>query len=158
MIELRRYSGELPELAVEIEPGDATEVGVQVLCSPDQAEQTEILSVPSERMLKIDTSRSTLNEAIRYHTTETRAALRDCRSRSGLLTRSVHVHVEGQRNTSASASMSISLWLRYSRTVGSALHSGSIRREPTGTGVRLVSRGGQAHFRSIQAWELAPAI
>ena len=49
---LEEIQGNCLELAVEIDPGDATEVGVQVLCSPDQAEHTDVLYVPTERNVK----------------------------------------------------------------------------------------------------------
>ena len=65
-MDLGDIQGNCLELAVEIDPGDATEVGVEVLRSPDQAERTGILYVPAEGTLKIDISRSTLNEAIQY--------------------------------------------------------------------------------------------
>ena len=49
---LEEIQGNCLELAVEIDPGAATEVGVQVRCSPDQAERTGVLYVPAERYFK----------------------------------------------------------------------------------------------------------
>ena len=51
-LDLEEVQGSCLELDVNIDLNDATQVGVQVLCSPDQSEQTGILYVPAERTLK----------------------------------------------------------------------------------------------------------
>ena len=157
-LNLEDIQGNCLELAVEIEPGDATEVGVQVLCSPDQAEQTGILSVPSERMLKIDTSRSTLNEAIRYpHYRDAGGTARLPESEQFVDAQCAPFMLKNNET--------LQLRIYVDKSVVEVFANGrqciTQRVYPTrtdSTGVRLVSRGGQAHFRSIQAWELAPAI
>ena len=59
--------GDCLELNVEIDPRDAQELGVVVRRSPDAAEQTTIAYVPESRALRIDLSRSSLDESITYH-------------------------------------------------------------------------------------------
>lgn len=68
-IKLDDISGDSLELAVEIEPQNAKEFGVKVRCSADGAERTLIICEPSANKLKIDISKSTLDEEIgkRYH-------------------------------------------------------------------------------------------
>ena len=155
---LEEVQGNCLELAVEIDPGDATEVGVQVLCSPDQAEQTGVLYVPAERTLKIDISRSTLNEAIQY------PHYRDAGGNARLP--ESERFVDAQRAPfSLKDSETLQLRIYVDKSVVEVFANGrqciTQRVYPTradSIGVRLVSRGGQAHFRSVQAWEMAPAF
>jgi sucrose-6-phosphate hydrolase SacC (GH32 family) len=59
-------SGDCLELAVEIEPGTAGQVGVAIRCSPDGAEQTAIYYDAASKSLKMDMSRSTLRDDVSY--------------------------------------------------------------------------------------------
>jgi beta-fructofuranosidase len=54
------------EINVEIDPGDAREVGVKVRCSPDGTEETVIAYDTVAKTLKIDMSRSTLRTDVVY--------------------------------------------------------------------------------------------
>ncbi|MDE0684803.1 MAG: GH32 C-terminal domain-containing protein, partial [Candidatus Poribacteria bacterium] len=155
---LEDIRGNCLELAVEIDPSNAAEVGVQVLCSPDQAERTGILYVPAEETLKIDISRSTLNETIRYpHYRDAGGTARLPESEQ---------FVDAQRAPfSLKGSETLQLRIYVDKSVVEVFANGrqciTQRVYPTradSTGVRLVSRGGQAHFRSVQAWEIAPAF
>lgn len=58
--------GDVMELAVEIDPGKAMEIGVKVRCSPDGAEETLIVYNRKEKRLKIDFRKSTLDRNIFY--------------------------------------------------------------------------------------------
>ena len=58
--------GDSLELAVEIDPGQAREVGLKVRCSPDGKEETVIVYDTVAKMLKIDMSRSTLRTDVMY--------------------------------------------------------------------------------------------
>ncbi|MFL5733853.1 MAG: glycoside hydrolase family 32 protein [Chloroflexia bacterium] len=53
--------GDALEIIVEFEPGDATEVGISVRCSPDGSEQTGIIYDALHRRLVLDASRSSLS-------------------------------------------------------------------------------------------------
>ena len=155
---LDEIQGNCLELAVEIDPGDATEVGVQVLCSPDQVERTGILYVPAEGTLKIDISRSTLNEVIqypRYRSSSGNARL----SESERLVEAESAPFTLRNNET------LQLRIYVDKSVVEVFANGrqciTQRVYPTradSTGVRLLSRGGHTHFRSIQAWEMAPAF
>jgi beta-fructofuranosidase len=65
--QLDGVSGACLELLLEIEVGDAYELGVKVRCSPDKVEQTAVAYVPDEKILKVDMSKSSLDENIRYY-------------------------------------------------------------------------------------------
>jgi sucrose-6-phosphate hydrolase SacC (GH32 family) len=58
--------GDCLELSVEIEPGQAREVGLLVRCSPDGAEATAIRYAPAAKTLRIEMSRSTLRTDVTY--------------------------------------------------------------------------------------------
>ena len=58
--------GDCLELLVEIEPGAATEFGVKVRRSPDGTEETTISCLPGRGILKIDFSKSTLDDKVNY--------------------------------------------------------------------------------------------
>ena len=54
------------ELSMRIEPRAATEVGLKVLCSPDNSEQTVISYLPGERKLQVDFRQSSLADDLQY--------------------------------------------------------------------------------------------
>ena len=58
--------GDSLELAVEIDPGKAREVGLKVRCSPDGKEETAIVYDAVAKRLKVDMSRSTLRTDVVY--------------------------------------------------------------------------------------------
>ena len=63
---LEEMSGDCLELSIEAEMSEAQEVGVKVRCSPDGAEQTIVSYDATSGKLKVDVSRSTLDETICY--------------------------------------------------------------------------------------------
>jgi sucrose-6-phosphate hydrolase SacC (GH32 family) len=65
-VSLPNVQGDSLELALEIDPKQALEVGLKVRCSPDGKEQTAIVYDPVARMLKIDMSQSTLRSDVSY--------------------------------------------------------------------------------------------
>ena len=60
-------AGDTMELALEIEPGAASEVGVAVRCAPDGAEQTPVVYDARAGVIRVDVSRSSLDPEIVYH-------------------------------------------------------------------------------------------
>ncbi len=65
-MDIEEVRGDCLELVVEIEPGTATEFGVKVRCSPDGTEETTIVCMPRRGILKIDFSKSTLDDDVKY--------------------------------------------------------------------------------------------
>ena len=60
--------GDCLELAAEMWPQDARELGLKVRCSPNGEEQTVIAYDPERRCLRIDLAKSTLDTEIVYRT------------------------------------------------------------------------------------------
>ena len=155
---LEGVDGNCLEVIVEIEPGDATEVGVQVLCAPDAVEQTGIVYVPWEGVLKIDISKSTLNGAIRY------PRYRDAGGNARLPESERFVDAQCAPFMLKDGEM-LRLHIYVDKSVVEVFANGrqciTQRVYPArvdSTGVSVFSRGGRAHFRTVHAWEMAPAF
>lgn len=65
-VTLEDMAGDVLELAIEIEPGGAKEIGVKVRCSPDNSEETLIVYNPAKNTLKIDFEKLTLKDNVHY--------------------------------------------------------------------------------------------
>ncbi|MGI9544952.1 MAG: glycoside hydrolase family 32 protein [Cyclobacteriaceae bacterium] len=65
-ITLSEIAGDVMELSVEIDPGDAKEIGVKVRCAPDNSEETLIVYNQENGTLKIDFSKSTIENNVIY--------------------------------------------------------------------------------------------
>ena len=59
-------NGDCLELKVEIDPCGAPDFGVKVRRSPDGEEETAIVHSPTTEQLKIDLTKSTLDDAVKY--------------------------------------------------------------------------------------------
>ena len=72
-VTLDGMAGDVMELLVEIDPGNAQEIGVKVRCSPDNAEETYIIYNQEKNTLRIDFENSTVADNVVYrgfYTTE----------------------------------------------------------------------------------------
>jgi len=65
-IEIKGINGDCLEIQVEMDPRGATEFGVKVRRSPDGEEETAIAYLPSDGFLKIDLTKSSLDEEVKY--------------------------------------------------------------------------------------------
>ena len=65
-LDIEGVRGDCLELQLEIAPGRATECGVKVRRSPDGEEETAIICMPTAGVLKIDMTKSTLDDAVTY--------------------------------------------------------------------------------------------
>jgi beta-fructofuranosidase len=153
LVPLENVSGLAWELALDIEPGTATQIGVRVCCSPDGAEQTEIVFDPAARTLSIDISRSSLSQEVLWPWP--------------------HPH-RREKQPSADRVQTAPLALGPEERLqlriyldGSILEVFANKRQcitqriyPTrgdSTGTALFARGGSARVRTLQAWEMAAA-
>jgi sucrose-6-phosphate hydrolase SacC (GH32 family) len=148
--------GDCLELALEMEPEGAREFGVKVRCSPDGVEQTAVVYAPEEGALKVDVSRSTLDENIRYTYYRSLSALNRL--------------PESQRRVGAQAAplelapgepLRLRLFLDRSvlEVFANSRQCITQRIYPTrrdSLGVLLFARGGSVRVKSVQAWDLAP--
>jgi sucrose-6-phosphate hydrolase SacC (GH32 family) len=65
-IDIEEVNGDCLEIRMEIDPRDATEFGVKVRRSPDGEEETAIVHLPTDELLKIDLAKSTLDDEVKY--------------------------------------------------------------------------------------------
>ena len=148
--------GDSLELAVEIDPAQAREVGVKVRCSPDGLEETAIVWAPEEKKLKIDMSRSSL-AGIKYsHYRNPKA--------NELLPEGERLRMTQDAPLELAAGEPLRLRIFLDRSVLEVFANGrqciTQRIYPTradSTGIALFSRGGDALVKSLQAWDMAPA-
>jgi sucrose-6-phosphate hydrolase SacC (GH32 family) len=65
-LNIEEVNGDCLELKVEIDLGGATALGVKVRRSPDSEEETEIVYSPTDEQLKINLTKSTLDDEVKY--------------------------------------------------------------------------------------------
>ncbi|MBI4553160.1 MAG: glycoside hydrolase family 32 protein [Candidatus Latescibacteria bacterium] len=153
---LEEVQGECLELAMEIHPEDSRACGVRVRCSPDGAERTAVVYDTSARTLNVDLSQSTLDPGIRYHYYRNLNALERLPEEART--------VQAQAAPFALADgEALQLRLFLDRSVLEVFANGRqcitqriYPTRPDSVGVRLFSRGGGIHVRSIEAWDMAP--
>jgi len=158
VLPLDEVSGACLELALEFELQDAHEFGVKVRCSPDGAEQTAIVYVPEEKVLKVDMGKSSHNENIRYYYYRNHGAL-------NRLPESERI-VQAQKaplelNTGEPLKLRIFLDHSMLEVFANSRQCVTQRIHPTRSdslGVTLFSRGGSVKVRSVEAWDMAPAL
>ena len=143
--------GDCLELALTFAPTDASEFGLKVRCSPDGTEQTAISYDPARKCLRVDVSRSTLNESILYRTF--------CMT-----------GVENPLVTAQEAPFELApgeaLELRVflDRSILEVFANGRqcvtqriYPTRPDSLGVSLFARGGSATVAAFDAWNMAPS-
>ena len=139
-IDLPEIRGDCLELLVEMESGDARELGVKVRCSPGGEEQTAIVCCPSAALLKVELEKSAeglTEEERRARTQGAPFQLRDGET--------------------------LKLRIFLDRSVLEVFANGrqyiTQRIYPTRSdslGVRLFARGGSASVRLLKAWDMEP--
>ncbi|MFO0890348.1 MAG: GH32 C-terminal domain-containing protein [Isosphaeraceae bacterium] len=155
---LKEIQGDRLELALEIDPGDASEVGLAVRCSPDGKEATEILHRVHANELVLGMARSTLRSDVVY-------------TRGPLDTGGVHRaadYPDPRKTVEAPFSLRPGEPLRLRVFLdGPMLEVFANDRQcitqqvfpsrKDSVQVRLLARGGSATLSSLQAWDMAPA-
>ena len=154
-------AGDTLELALEIDPGEAAEVGVAVRCSPDGAERTPVTYDARAGVIRIDVSRSSLDREIVYHRYRTSS---NGRALMDTLPASERTVTAQEAPFRLAAGEPLKLRLFLDRSVLEVYANGrqcvTQRIYPTrddAVEVRLLARGGAATVRRLDAWELAPA-
>lgn len=151
---LADLTGDSLDLALEIQPGTASEVGVKVRCSPDGAEQTTIVFDPKASELRIDFSKSSLATNIPY--------------RSWVINAPKDAAERDRRVTVQSAPLALReneplrLRVLLDRSMLEVFANGRLcltqrifPTRPDSLGVALTARGGTARVTSFEAWEMA---
>lgn len=149
--------GDCLKLSLEAEVGNAQELGVSVRRSPDGREQTVVSYDASCGNLRVDVSRSTLDETIRYPYYRNPGAL----ERLPEAERYVQAQ-EAPFELAPGEPLRLRIFL--DRSVLEAFANGrqciTQRIYPTcadSLGVSLFTRGGSAVVRSLEVWDMAPA-
>jgi sucrose-6-phosphate hydrolase SacC (GH32 family) len=149
--------GDCLELAVRIAPEHAGAVGVALRCSPDGEERTAVLHDPTAGKLKVDVSRSTLDESISYPHYRNQPALERLPEEARLVSAQA-----APFDLAAGEALELRIFL--DRSVLEVFANGrqciTQRIYPSragSLGVRVFSLGAAARVDSIQAWDMAPA-
>ena len=137
------------ELDLTIIPGSAKRFGVKLRCSPDGAEQTVIECDPSAKHLKIDMSKSSLDQ-VKYYTF--------C-MKGGKNPQVAEQIAPFQLKKGEKLRLRIFLDRSILEVFANARQCVTQRIYPTrkdSTSMVLFSEGGSVEFESIQAWQMAP--
>ncbi len=152
---VERIRGDCLELAVEIDPLEAREVGLKVRRSPGGEEETAVSWDAVAAALRVEVSRSSLDREIRYTRYRT--------PQPHLADSEQHVTAqEGPLELTPGELLTLRIFLDRSilEVFANRRQCVTQRIYPTrtdSTGVSLFARGGQARVRSLQSWTLAPA-
>ena len=136
---LEGLSGECVELYLEVDMGEADELGVSVRCSPDREEFTEISVVPDAEIIQIHLDKSTTDPSIEYDVASQVAPF------------------------SLADGETLKLRIYIDRSILEVFANGrqclTQRIYPTrddSIGVRLRAKAGRAVARIIDAWDMTP--
>ena len=151
-VTLRGISGNVIELLLRIDPGDATEVGVKVLCAPDGSEQTTISYVPGEWKLQVDFRRSSLAKNLQYWDYD--PVREEAFRTSGAVQAAPFQLAEGEP-------LELRVFIDRSVIEVFANHRQTLTQRvyPTradSAEVRLFAAGGAAHATVVDAWDMEP--
>ncbi len=147
--------GDCLEVAVEIDPLEAREVGLKVRRSPGGEEETAVSWDAEAAVLRVEVSRSSLDPEIRY--------TRYRRPQPHLAESEQYVTAqEGPFELEPGELLTLRIFLDRSILEVFANRRQCVTQRiyptrPDSTGVSLFARGGDARVRSLQAWPLAPA-
>jgi sucrose-6-phosphate hydrolase SacC (GH32 family) len=154
-------AGDTLELALEIDPAQAAEVGVAVRCSPDGAERTPVVYDARAGVIRVDVSRSSLDRQIVYDRYRTSSNGRALMATLPASERTVTAQAAPFR---LAAGEPLKLRLFLDRSLLEVYANGrqcvTQRIYPTredAVEVRLLAGGGAATVRTLDAWDLAPA-
>ena len=151
-VTLPGISGNVVELFLRIDPGDADAVGVKVLCAPDGSVQTAISYLPGERKLQIDFRRSSLADDLQYWDYDPSRA--QAFRTPGTVQAAPFRLAEGE-------ALELRVFIDRSVIKVFANHRQTLTQRvyPTSadsTGVRLFAAGGAAHASVVEAWDMEP--
>ena len=153
-------AGDTMELALEIEPRTASEVGVAVRCAPDGTEQTPVVYDARAGVIRVDVSRSSLDPEIVYHRYRPSS---NGRTLLDTLPESERTVAAQEAPFTLAAGEPLELRLFLDRSLLEVYVNGrqclTQRIYPTredATEVRLLARGGAVTVRRLDAWDLAP--
>lgn len=157
-VALPNVRGDSLELCLEIDPGQATEVGLKVRCSPDGKEETGIVYNPAAKTLTIDMAKSTLRTDVAYGAKLLEMAWRN-EPRTGEHPKST---VEAPLELRPDETLKLRVFLDKSMLEVFANDRQCVTQQiyPASReafGIKVFAHGGAARVRSGEAWDMAPA-
>ena len=134
---LEGIGGNSLELALEMNARDAKQFGMEIGCSPGGEEQTLVYYDRAEKMVKVDTTKSSLTEG----------------------PKSIEA---GPFELKADEPLNLRVFVDKSVVEVFANGRQAVMRRiypnrPDSVGVKLFSNGGEARVTSLEAWEMAPS-
>ena len=153
-LSIEKVNGDCLELQLEIAPRGATEFGVKVRRSPDGEEETAIVCSVTTETLKIDLTKSTLDEEVKYPRLTPQdedGGERWTRSQEAPFKlidgEPLKLHIFLDRSVlEVFANSNLCLTQRIYPTRADSL------------GVSIFARGGEALLNSLDAWTITPTV
>ncbi|MGI9545423.1 MAG: glycoside hydrolase family 32 protein [Cyclobacteriaceae bacterium] len=130
------FGHELLEMEVTIEPGSANQAGVMIGCSKDGREQTALVYDATEKQLKVDATRSSLDTGVR----SVEAAPFELKAGEPLVLR---IFVD--RSV-------VEVYANDRQAIGRRIYP-----RLGGTDVKVFAKGGDAKVISVKRWEMMPS-
>ena len=153
---LDNINGNCMELEIEIDPGEAKEVGIVVMRSPDAAEKTTIRYRRQQKTLSIEVGRSSLDETVMY------ASNPFVFQTGQIFLDSVYTVTEQKAPLELKEGQPLKLQIFLDRSIIEVFANGGTqsmvqRVYPTrddSTGVAVFTVGGVAEVKSMKAWDI----
>lgn len=146
------------ELAVEIDPLEASAVGLKLYCSPDGREETGLWYDRARKLLLIDTTWSTLRDDVTYGITPIAIYSYGSRAQNHQPAHVVEAPFELARGETLQLRVFVDGPLLEVFANGrQCLTQQVFPALPTSREARLCARGGRARLVSGEAWEMAAA-
>jgi beta-fructofuranosidase len=146
--------GDCLELKVEIDPRGATEVCVKIRRSPDGEEETAIVYSPTTEQLKIDLTKSTLDDEVKYQRLTPQDE--DGGDRHTNSQEAPFKLVEGE---------SLKLHIFLDKSVVEVFVNSRLcltqriyPRRADSLGVSILASGGEAILNGLDAWTMTPTV
>jgi beta-fructofuranosidase len=150
-VPLEGVSGDCVEIAMTVKPGDAKRIGLRVRRSPDGSEQTPITFDLAQNQIRVDVSKSTLNDKVKYY------------ARSLVPVENNHLVTEQVAPFALAKGKTLDVRVFLDHSIIEIYANGkqcvTQRVYPTrddSLGIEFFCEGGGAEIESLQAWEMAP--
>jgi len=150
--------GDRLELAVEIDVGDAKEVGLAVRCTPDGREQTTIWFRPESKTLSLDVSKSTLRKDVVYTQgpLDTGGVLRAADYKNPRATVDAPFELKPRELLRLRVFLDgpmLEVFANDRQCITEQVFPAS----KEALGVKVIARGGPTVVQSVDRWDMAPA-
>ena len=153
-LNIEEVSGDCLELQLEITPRGATEFGVKVRKSPDGEEETAIAFTPTDERLKIDLTKSTLDDEVQYPRLTPRDEDGGERYTSSQEAPFKLVEAEPLRLQIFLDKSVVEVFVNSRLCLTQRIYP----TRPDSLGISVFARGGEAILNSLDAWTITPTV